>query len=122
MLQKSCDFMFFLMFKSDFYLIYFIYIYLLINNRIEKLSLNNNQLLLLLINFIENHLIISSQEKRSLSFILIESIIKLCPNKMIHLVLTKSIVKFIYSVRIIRKHTLYSLCGNMLNKIVKHTG
>ena len=88
--------------------------------RVDAISPSQEALLIAFVKFIDDNLVHhgSSHEKRGVFLKLLNEMIRLTPSNLIPLVLTKSMVRCLVSIRINKKHTLYALAGVTLSDLV----
>jgi hypothetical protein len=90
------------------------------NQRLDSISASQEALLIAFVSFIDENLVQhgSSHEKRGVFLKLINDLLRLTPANLIPIVLSKSMVRCIVSIRINKKHTLFALAGVTLSTLV----
>ncbi len=75
-----------------------------------------------LIKFIDEHMWKSSKEKRALAMKLNVKLLSIIPAEFIPIILSKSMIKSIYSARAKKQNLLYDYVGTILQEIVASAG
>jgi len=87
-------------------------------------ALTDHQVTLLqaLIDFMDKQLVKFSHEKRGVAMKLTVLILQLVPVTFVSLVLSKGIVRSLFSARVNKKNTLHAIASNTIANIVKAAG